>query len=343
MAVQKLTWLSLVFHAMAAFPQPTCFDLLCETIYFRTAAGIQEKYLAQSKNQQDPRIRFYRAVNQLALGKPLQGDSVARLAKTPLDDHYLRALAALAKLDRPVAAQCRAILRKHNAPDFIQVQETLALNPFELLPEAACAGVDSSDVQILWRAFYAAIILDDQPRLDQVFERFARLLEPYPKDKERFDGAYRAFLNPAARGGARSLAYLYLAAGGRRGELSEGDRNKVAEVKAHYLEKYFLTEHVVVNKFTLDNNIYLWLAAQQEEIKNPELSRVLLKATFSSQALVNFNPDNQVLLYATIRSALRLDNVASYKYILRALDPLVSGKPFKLKDQVRAQALQLID
>lgn len=343
--------------------------ILTEAIIFKTAAAIQNKYLDVYRDVfNNNQGRFYRFLSAGALSKK----TFSRNKYEQPDDeigqdgvHYMPYRERIAKSNGSYW-DIQHIVKEAGIQDFIEKEGDVIVNPFLFLPASPILDPVSikGDLPLLWDWFYAGILLEEDKLVHQVFPLLVEALKQKSSgDLATFEEMYRLYL--AERNGERgngdapvvtsapALAYYYLVTGNLDKEvgLSMQEERRLQEVVDYYNRNLLPQGYIVVNRFTLDNRVYMWLAARAQEQKG-DMGRayVYSKTTFGDDVLANiqqFNPNHQVYLYRTVRLGLVMNSPKIYRYIYGALDPLAKvlnndNKDNQYLEFLKMQLLRLI-
>lgn len=323
--------------------------ILTGAILFKVAAGIQDTYFRFGNLDKDNEfVKFFGIINHLASGK-------TENAKNKIDDglkdeKLCKCILKIQACDQSVWT-IKNILSKYNIPDMVKIGSNVCFNPFIFLPDFNGELIEEKNLNLLWDWFYSAILLNDNNLLDRVAPVFFKLLEESPEDLKIFNNLFQMSKHkyPGNKFDSTSAAYFYLLTANIDTflQLTDGDSKKVQDIKNKYDSDYFKQQHITVNTFTLENRLYMWLAARDAEMKGDiNKAYVYIKTTFDNQVLFDveeFPPNNQVYLYTTVRLALNIRSPMMYRYVLGALDPLTKFNKTGNKDFLKTQLYQLID
>jgi hypothetical protein len=325
--------------------------ILTQAILFKVAAQIQAKYLEKDKQPwQDQQSQFYMFLNQAALSK----NNIHPQINPSYGNSTKFSLCANKVLQSDQSCwTIKKILEENEIPTHVNKQGDVLFNPYLFLSDPIDIGqlAPSLDYMSLWDIFYAAILLDEKEMLEKTYPYLVkRVIKEYPQDQPLYEDIYYMYNGKTSRAyNAPPLSMYYLITGGidKRLNLSDRDLQKMQEVARYYDENYYNDSYITVNRFTIENREYMWLAArQQEQEGNVNKANVYIRTTFDNEVLRNiqkFPPNNQVYLYATIRMALKMNSPKMVRYVYGALDPLTKFKYTTYKELLKMQLLQLID
>lgn len=324
--------------------------ILTGVILFKVASHIQAKYM--EKNQEvfkDAVTHFFKFLNETAVSKT--GITKEKIHLFSSDGRYSAVAGKILQSDHSHWS-IKKILAENGIPDKIKSEGYVLFNPYIFLPDSLDRKeiTQVTDILTLWRFFYATILMDETGMVDQVYARLMeKISEAYPKDKKVFQNIFNLYKgNDSLSYDAQSLAYYYLITGDLKQslQLAEPFKEKLREVIQCYMKNYYPRSYITVNDFTLENRVFMWLAARQfQQANDINKANVFIKTTFDNEVLRNveeFHPNHQAYIYATIRISMQIHSPTMYRYIIGALEPLTKLNQTKFKELLKIQLLQLI-
>jgi hypothetical protein len=324
--------------------------ILTQAVLFKTAAEIQEKYFFQNRLPTEDNLRYFlEYLNDTVISKKRIKQSKVDIQR--LDGRYKECIDEIINSDQSYWS-IRKILEKYRFTHIKETKGEIIFDPYVFLPEPVdlekIKSTDDFDTQ--WDFFYTGLLLDNKEIVDAVFPGLIKNSGDYADDLSLFNELMLLYKGDYSRPfSARSLSHYYLLTGNidKNAKLTDAEYQKLLSVTRHFDQNIYLKSYAGAHPFAVDNKIYMWLAAREQEMKgNLKKAYVLIKATFGPDVLKNlrkFLPHYQAYLFTTIRIALKFNSPTVYRYVYGALDPLTKIKTSKYKEWLKLQLLQLLN
>ena len=331
----------------------SCSSPLIRVMLFKLSAGIQNIYLEQKIGRNrlslSPQLHLYKELMDLASAETFNHKHLKRKCSPQLAKKLHHSVSFIDVKKNLLAGNIKNIYkekipgnRNKKYPKKAKVKrdkdredELILVNPFHFLPGYHCFKDKNLSLFAKVEAFYAAIILGDRPLIEKTHKNLAESLKN-KSDRVFYSGLCQLTTMILEQNDpwlstneidSEILAYYFLLTGDFHTpiRIKSSQKKKYQEVMEYFKKEIYEDVLIEVNRYLLDNKVFLWLGAREALNHNDyNLANSCLKSTFGQGVLDNFRPDDKAYFYSTLQLALKMDNKEFLTYVYTGLKHLTA-------------------